>query len=64
MMSLSVNTKNGDEGSFLLQATGLGSRLRLSLYGNLVPRARDPLGRGTKGSGIIHLIIAFDWSLK
>ena len=22
---------------------------------NLVPRARDPLGRGTKGSGIIHL---------
>ena len=28
---------------------------------NLVPRARDPLGRGTKGSGIIHLIIASDW---
>ena len=23
--------------------------------GNLVPRVRDPLGRGTKGSGIIHL---------
>ena len=23
---------------------------------NLVPRARDPLGRGTKGSGIIHLL--------
>ena len=22
---------------------------------NLVPRARDPVGRGTKGSGIIHL---------
>ena len=28
---------------------------------NLVPRARVPLGRGTKGSGIIHLILASDW---
>ena len=28
---------------------------------NLVPRARDPLGRVTKGSGIIHLITASDW---
>ena len=28
---------------------------------NLVPRARDPLGGGTKDSGIIHLIIASDW---
>ena len=28
---------------------------------NLVLRARDPLGQGTKGSGIIQLIIASDW---
>ena len=27
----------------------------LLLCSNLVPRARDPLGRGTKGSGINHL---------
>ena len=26
-----------------------------SYTANLVPRARDPLGRGTKGSGIVHL---------
>ena len=31
---------------------------------NLVPRAHALLRRGTKGSGIIHLIIASDWSLK
>ena len=32
-----------------------------SMRFNLVPRARDPLGRGTKGSGIVHLIVASDW---
>ena len=30
-------------------------------FPNLVPRARDPLGRGTKGFGINHLIIESDW---
>ena len=38
--------------------------IHISGVANLVPRARDPLGRGTKGSGIIHFMIASDWSLK
>ena len=49
-------SSNTFEFRILHEYTRCALKLSSRICGNLVPRARDPLDRGAKGSGMVHLL--------